>query len=53
MSEAFDRIDKLEKSNAEIDVQQDAQDCIRISSIAAFLVLLIWISASAFVRESL
>jgi Ca-activated chloride channel family protein len=53
MSEAFDRIDKLEKSNAEIDVQQDAQDLYPYFIIAAFLVLLIWISASAFVREPL
>jgi hypothetical protein len=53
MGEAFDRIDKLEKSNAEIDVQQDAQDLYPYFILAAFLVLLIWISASALVREPL
>jgi hypothetical protein len=53
MKEAFDRIDKLEKSNAEIDVQQDAQDLYPYFVLAAFLVLLIWIGASALVREPL
>jgi Ca-activated chloride channel family protein len=53
MRDAFAQIDRLEKSNAEIDVQEDAQDLYPYFVIAAFLVLLIWISASAFVREPL
>jgi hypothetical protein len=53
MNAAFDRIDQLEKSNAEIDVQQNAQDLYPYFVLAAFLVLLIWTGASAAVREPL
>lgn len=51
MREAFDQIDKLEKSNTEIEVLQSAQELYPYFALAAFVVLLLWIRVAAYVRD--
>ena len=53
MREAFDRIDKLEKSDTEIEVLKHAQELYPYLAFAAFFVLLIWIRVAAYVRDQL
>ncbi len=53
MREAFDRIDKLEKSDTEIEILKHAQELYPFIAMAAFVVLLIWIRVAAYVRDQM
>ena len=53
MQEAFDLIDKLETSKAEMEATQRAQELYQYFAFACFVLLLFWAISAAFVREPL